>query len=678
MSNNQLKHAKALNGVGEPIQLTSFEAKFKLAIELIQNKKITDAKILFNEILFADPRHAESWFYSALIAEKEGSPQDAIRYLETALEIDSQNLKYLYTIGDFYYEQNYLEQGIKIFENIIKIQPDDYNGYYNLANFLQKQKKYDQAILNFQKVLELDDKNVNAIYNLGNIFTDIKEYKYATQCFTKVIQLQPNSDDALNNLGFLQLELGNYEEALEFLNKAISINPGSLSALNNLGKVHEKKSLYSEAIGYFNKAIKLNPNHAESYSNLAAILIELMRFEDAIVYLHRALDLDPNMPSAYNNTGKALYKLNRLDEALLNYTRAIDIFPDYVEAYTNLGVLFDELFCHDKAIINFDKAILIKNNYADAYWNKALSLLRCGDFRNGFILYEWRWKVDGLELKNRPYDQPLWLGNENIQNKTILLYAEQGLGDTIQFCRYAKLVKELGAIVLLEVPKPLLSLLSDLEGVDLLIESGNKLPDFDYHCPLMSLPLAFKSELASIPNRNPYLAVDNNKHEKWVQKLGVKPKLQVGLVWSGSTTHKNDHNRSLTLKQLLPYLSDLCEYVSLQKEVREIDKQVLNGSNIKQHGDELNDFSDTAALCELMDLVISVDTSVAHLAGAIGKTTWVLLPHVPDWRWLLDREDSPWYPSIKIYRQPSHGDWDSVMKRIRHDLIEYSNNWKLR
>jgi tetratricopeptide (TPR) repeat protein len=610
MVKSKTNHTKTLNGVSEPIQLMSFEAKFKLALDLIQNKKTTDAKILFNEILFADPRHAESWFYSALIAEKEGSPQDAIRYLETALEIDPQNLKYLYTIGDFYYEQNYLDQGIKIFENIIKIQPDDCNGYYNLANFLQKQKKYDQAILNYQKVLELDDKSVNAIYNLGNILIDIKKYEYAIQCFTKVIELQPNSDDALSNLGFLQLEIGNYEEALEYLNQAISINPRNLSALNNLGKVNEKKFLYLEALEFFNKAIKLNPNHAQSY---------------------------------YNR-----------------------------------GVVLDATLSCKEAVHDYDKAIALQPELADAHWNKSLNLLLTGDFTKGWSLYEWRWKVDKLKLLNRTFSQPLWLGNENILGKTILLHAEQGLGDTIQFCRYAKLVKKLGAKVLLEVPKSLLGLLSALEGVDQLIESGNQLPDFDYHCPLMTLPLAFKTELANIPNRIPYLAASNIKHEKWAQKLGVKPKLLVGLVWSGSTTHKNDYNRSLKLKQLLPYLPDLCEYVSLQKEVREIDKQVLNGSNIKQYGDELNDFSDTAALCQLMDLVISVDTSVAHLAGAISKTTWVLLPHVPDWRWLLDREDSPWYPSIKIYSQPSHGDWDSVMKRIRHDLIEYSNNWKLR
>ena len=652
--------------------------KFNQATVLFQARRFSEVKTLLKEILSVDSNHGESLYLSALIADHEGLHQSAIDFLNKALRIDPHNFKYLYTLGDTYYEKNYLNEGIKLFEFIIEINPEDYNGFYNLAVFQQKQKQYEKSLENYRKVLDLDKSNINSLYNIGDILIDLEDYINAAQYFNKVIELQPNSDDALNNLGFLQLELGNYEEALEYLNKAILINPKNLSALNNLGKLCEKKSLYSDALEYFNKAIKLNPGHAESYSNLAAILIELMLFEDALAYLYRALDLDPNIPEAYNNSGNALYKLNRTEEALLNYTRAIAIFPDFVEAWTNRGVLLDSLFRHDEAIVNFDKAIVIKKDFADAYWNKALSLLRCGDFYNGFNLYEWRWKVDKLKLLNRSYSQPLWLGNENIRNKSILLHAEQGLGDTIQFCRYAKLVKELGAIVLLEVPKSLLDLLNGLEGFDQLIEIGKPLSNFDYHCPLMSLPLAFKTELSSIPSRTPYLAAANNKYEKWAQKLGVKSKLLVGLVWSGSTTLKNDHNRSLTLQQLLPYLSDLCEYVSLQKEVREIDKQVLDGSNIKQYGDELNDFSDTAALCELMDLVISVDTSVAHLAGAIGKTTWVLLPHVPDWRWLLDREDSPWYPSIKIYRQPSPGDWDSVIQQVRQDLIEYSNNWKLR
>jgi ADP-heptose:LPS heptosyltransferase len=220
----------------------------------------------------------------------------------------------------------------------------------------------------------------------------------------------------------------------------------------------------------------------------------------------------------------------------------------------------------------------------------------------------------------------------------------------------------------LEVPKALRGLLSGLEGVDEVIEKGKAPPAFDYHCPLLSLPLAFKTTLANIPSPKPYLAASIQKCDEWAQRLGAKGKPRVGLVWSGSTTHTNDHNRSLTLQQLLPHLPDHYEYVSLQKEVREVDKAVLGVSRIRHYGDELNDFTDTAALCELMDLVVSVDTSVAHLAGAIGKTTLVLLPYVPDWRWLLKRNDSPWYSSCRIFRQPSIGSWDEPLAQIENNL----------
>jgi ADP-heptose:LPS heptosyltransferase len=228
----------------------------------------------------------------------------------------------------------------------------------------------------------------------------------------------------------------------------------------------------------------------------------------------------------------------------------------------------------------------------------------------------------------------------------------------------------------LEVPKTLLGLLNGLDGVDQLIARGESLPTTDYQCPLLSLPLAFKTEMTSIPNHSPYIASSNSKLEQWEKRLCSKTKPRVGLVWSGNSKHKNDHNRSLTLKQLLPNLPNTFEYICLQNEVREVDKQILSDSDIRHYENELIDFSDTAALCESMDLVISVDTSVAHLAGAIGKKTWVLLPHVPDWRWLLDRVDSPWYESIKLYRQTSFGDWFGVLKRIRSDLIEYSKELK--
>jgi hypothetical protein len=300
--------------------------------------------------------------------------------------------------------------------------------------------------------------------------------------------------------------------------------------------------------------------------------------------------------------------------------------------------------------------------------------LLLGEFHKGWNEFEWRWRWGDFPSQKRNFTQPLWVGKESLAGKTILLHSEQGLGDAIQFSRYARMVSALGARVILEAGKPLLSLFSTLSGVSQLVERGSPLPSFDFHCPLLSLPLAFKTQMDSIPSSTPYLLSDPERVSRWQSRLGAKYKPRVGLVWRGNPTHKNDRNRSILLSQLIKHLPDHCLYVSLQKEVRDTDKDVLGYRNdIFQYGSELNDFSDTAAVCELMDIVISVDTSVAHLAGALGKEVWILLPYVPDWRWLLDRNDSPWYPTAKLYRQEVIGDWNGVLEKVKSDLMQLRN-----
>ena len=295
-----------------------------------------------------------------------------------------------------------------------------------------------------------------------------------------------------------------------------------------------------------------------------------------------------------------------------------------------------------------------------------------GDFENGLPLYESRWnsnKVSEIAGK-RVFDKPIWLGDESIQGKTILLYGEQGFGDLIQFCRYAKLVADLGAKVIFETPKQLLGLMKNLEGVSQLVLKGEELPFFDYQCPLVSLPLALKTNVASIPAGAPYLAINQNKVDAWNLKLGEKRKIRVGIAWSSVSNFKADSKRSLLLADFVKALPlEGCEYICLQKELKDCDKEFFRQyKNIRFVGDELNDFSDTAALIECLDMVISTCTSIPHLSAALGKETWILLSHVPDWRWLLDRSDSPWYPTIKIFRQQTLGDWGGVLESVREDL----------
>lgn len=373
--------------------------------------------------------------------------------------------------------------------------------------------------------------------------------------------------------------------------------------------------------------------------------------------------------SAHCNRGVALAKLGLLDEAIAAYQAALSFKPDFPEAYFNWGNALQLLSSYEMALAAYDQAIAIRADYAQAHWNKSMALLLRGELENGFKLFEWRWRCSAFTSKQRNFKQALWLGAESLQGKTILLHAEQGMGDTIQFCRYCEAVHALGAIVLLEVQAPLVGLLASLRGVSRLIKRGDPLPEFDFHCPLMSLPLALKTGLDSIPAAPHYLRADSAKVALWKNRLGEKTIKRVGLVWSGSQIHRNDKTRSIPLANFIGSLPPGFEYISLQKENRTEDGPVLMNSNIKTFESELHDFSDTAALCDLMDLIISVDTSVAHLAGALGKRVFLFLPHIPDWRWMLQRDHSPWYPSMRIFRLNQNESWSSLLRTCANEIV---------
>jgi hypothetical protein len=334
--------------------------------------------------------------------------------------------------------------------------------------------------------------------------------------------------------------------------------------------------------------------------------------------------------------------------------------------HNNRGNALQDLMRHDEALASLARAVALKPDYASAYWNESLTRLLQGDFEAGWKLYEWRWRMDS---PNWPAGIPQWLGEERLNGKTIVLHAEQGLGDAIQFCRYAKLVAARGATVLLQVRPALTALLRNLEGVSRVTAGGERLPPHDFHCPLLSLPLAFKTRLETIPADVPYLFADPQRATRWRRRLGDAPSPRTGLVWAGSMTHKNDRNRSLPLLRLLEALPAGIRCYSLQKELRDGDRELLRQRpEIVHLGDDLADLTDTAALLSELDLVISADTSVVHLAGAMGKPVWVLLPFAPDWRWLLDRDDSPWYPTARLFRQTAIGDWAGVLSRVSDEL----------
>jgi len=544
---------------------------------------------------------------------------------------------------------------------------------------LHQQGQIEPARLAYERMLALHPGQADAMHMLGVMAMQSYNYALAADFISVSVQANPANATARLNLGLAYKELQRFDEALSCYQQAVDLRPDYAQAFFSRALVLHAVGHLDEALADFEKALEIQPDYAQAWNNRGVVLQAQLRWNEAATSYARATAAQPDLGQAHYNLGNALSALGRFEEAIASYDVAIALEADTAHAFNNRGLALQELQRSDEALASYDAAIAIQANYADAYWNKAIELLLCGDFAQGWKLYEWRWQRDAFTSRKREFAQPLWLGDAPLAGKTVLLHAEQGLGDSIQFCRYALEVQALGAHVLLEVPRSLMALFATLEGVSEIIEKGAALPQFDYHCPLLSLPLAFQTRLEQLPGHTPYLASTAPQRDRWQRRLGPRTKPRVGLVWSGNALDKNDLQRSVRLQDLLPYLSTDFEFICLQKEMRPADQHQIQTSQIRFFGAQIEDFSDTAALCDLVDLVISVDTSVAHLAGALGKPTWILLSYTPDWRWMLHRDDSPWYPSVRLYRQTQERAWPPVLERMRSDLSGFADSgaWRL-
>jgi Flp pilus assembly protein TadD len=412
-----------------------------------------------------------------------------------------------------------------------------------------------------------------------------------------------------------------------------------------------------------------NPQHFYALHLASAIALKRAQFDACITLATHALTVSPGHAEVLANRGAALRRTNRAEEALADYDQALAAGASTPTLLVNRGIALAALNRHGEAIAQYDHAIALDARHATAYFHRGLSRLVTGDLPSGFADNEWRWA--GSETQGPPRALPgrRFTGAENVAGMTVLLYAEQGLGDTIQFARYAKLLKERGARVVLEVHPPLKRLLTQVAGADNVIAMGDPLPLLDYHCPLLSAPLAFGTTLETIPRERRYVDAEESLARKWEARIASRSGARVGFAWSGSRTLVNDSSRSIPLAALAPLIAAAPVAVSLQMDVRERDRPALDaGALVQVEG--IEDFADTAAIVDALDLVVTVDTSVAHLAGALGKPVWILLPFSPDWRWLLDRDDSPWYPSARLFRQPAPGDWKGVIGRVAAELAE--------
>lgn len=453
------------------------------------------------------------------------------------------------------------------------------------------------------------------------------------------------------------------EASLADLDAALGRHPADIDAHYRRAHALHAMQRLEEALQGYARVLALQPNHVDALCNRGAALFRLGHADEAQASWQAALQIDARHPPSLYNMGHALHGLGHPEQALAYYDRALHSRPDYVEALCNYGLALQALNRIDEAQICYRRALQLQPDLPLAHWNLGLCRLRQGDYASGWREYEWGWAAGERGMLRRA-SSSLWRGEIPLAGKRIILIAEQGLGDTLQFCRYAPLLAAQGAHVWLEVQAPLLRLLGQLPGVAGVYAQGETPPEADYHCPLLSLPLALGTRLDTIPAPSPYLRADPELVAHGSQRLAHLPRPRVGIAWSGNPQHRNDALRSIPLALLVPAVRNLGSLVRIQTDARPGDAVLLAEHGIFDDSDTLRDFADTAALLANLDHVVSVDTAVAHLAGAMGVPTTLMLPYAADFRWLLDRSDSPWYPSLRLLRQATRGDWSTVLTQL--------------
>jgi len=465
------------------------------------------------------------------------------------------------------------------------------------------------------------------------------------------------------------------------LQQTLKLNPNYWEAAHNCGMLLLELGRHAEAVRCFDIAEKLNRSSAALHQMRAVCLSALNRFNEAEADYEKSIALDPSLAETHNNLGLLHWRFGRLEQAFACFDRALALRPDFHAVLNNKAVVLLHLQMLDEAFVTLRRSLAAAPDDAQTLFYLATLQLLTGDFERGWLAREARWRLPSVGLVDRGFSKPLWRGDQPLEGKTILLHSDEGLGDAIQFARYVPMVAALGARVILEVEPPIRQLLGGIEGVAECIGRSST-PAFDLHCPLGTLPLAFGTRLDTIPLAQGYVpAPPAARARAWQDRLehqlGPHNRFRVGLVWAGNPDHKNDHNRSMALRTLAPLLNCDVQLVSLQKGVRDQDHAFLaERPDIVDFTEQLTDFSETAALIGCLDLVISVDTSVAHLAGALGAPVWTLLPFNPDWRWLLERNDSPWYQSMRLFRQHERGDWASVVDKVRQELEKQVAAWR--
>jgi tetratricopeptide (TPR) repeat protein len=641
------------------------------AIAHHQAGRLQEADTIYRRILDVDPGNFDALHLSGLVCHQMGNSPQAIALISQAVLIQPTNALARGNLASVYLACNRLDDAEACLRQALTLKPDWDDGYNRMGVLFQVRGDADQAGTFFRKSLELNAANAEALNNLANIRRERGDFATAEELYKRTLTLRPDLAEAHNNLGGLYQRRGELDRAEQCYVQALALRPEDAESHNNLGTVFQQEGRLTEAEACFHKALEYKSEFAEALSNLGDVLQVLGRLDEAEAYCRSALALKPDYPEALSNLGAVLKGRGDLDAAEDCCRRALTLEPQYIGARINLGTILNERGQRAEAESCYRSALALDPDSATAQFNLSMLLLLRNDLEEGFRLYESRFKASTRAFKgsrglhDRLKDHPSWQG-EALSGKRVLVWTEQGKGDSIMMMRYLPMLKERGAkTVTVFCESPLLRIIAAMRGVDRVVCDAT--PDleatFDLHCPIMSLPFLTQTGQGSVPHEVPYLVVPEDVREQWRTRLEGMSGIKVGLAWAGSKMLRDDAKRSIAPRELVPLANiDGVQLISLQKENDGVQPEILDWM------DDCDDFMDTAGLIDNLDLIISVDTAVAHLGGALGKPTWLLNRFQSEWRWGVGRQDSDWYPSMRIFSQQQESDWRSVINVVAAEL----------
>jgi tetratricopeptide (TPR) repeat protein len=634
-----------------------------------QGGRLAEAERLYGSVLEHDPEAADAWHLLAHIRLAERDFARAQAFIARAIRLRPDLPAFHSTLGDILTAQGRGRDAVLCYGEAVRLDAAFVPAWVNLGNLLQAEGKLEDACIAYARALESDPDSTEALNNLGNSLRALGRGEEAAQCYHEAFRRHPERPEAPVNLAAASLRARRFDEAETWARRALELRPGLTEALSNLSVALLEQERYAEAESPARQAVAQAPEAAHLHSNLASVLLHQKRWEEAEQECRRALELRPGHPEATNNLGVILQSTERLEEAGAQFEKLLTHEPQNADAWTNLGAVRAAQARHGSALFCLEKALRLDPGHAKAHFCHALELLARGQLEEGFEEYEWRWKV------SRPAHRPqarAWDGSR-LDGRTVLLFAEQGLGDTIQFARYIPLVAERVGHVVVECQPSAVPIVRSIAGVaDVVTPGATDCSEVAAAAPLLSLPRIFKTALSSVPGQGPYVSFDRNGADRMETALGPRCGLRVGLAWAGNPENGGDRGRSVTLETLAP-LANMpgVEWISLHVGERARQEVQAAGGWLRAVLMENGGLMELAALMSRLDLVITVDTMAAHLAGALSRPVWTLLCAAADWRWLRTGESTPWYPSMRLFRQARPGDWGFVVDSVREALFGF-------